>query len=63
MKDFDKLIEMARYYRGKGNWRVAKKITEAIYRNAPAEIRDDVRMLVREMPFKVRMDDKTLDMF
>jgi hypothetical protein len=63
MNEFDKLIELARHYRRNNKMAAARKITTAVHRNAPEEIRDRVAMLVREMPFKIRMDDKTLDMF
>jgi|DEB0MinimDraft_10_1074344.scaffolds.fasta_scaffold01126_7 hypothetical protein len=63
VKEFEKLIELARHYNRHGKWRAARKICEALHRNAPEEMRDRVAMFAREMPFKIRMDDKTLDMF
>lgn len=63
MKEFEKLMDLANHYRRHGNWRAARKICEAVHRNAPEEMRHEVAYWVRKMPFKIRMDDKTLDMF
>ena len=63
MNEFEKLMDLANHYRRHGKWRVARKICEAVHRNAPEEMRGRVAYWIRDMPFKIRMDDKTLDMF